>query len=63
MRLQQIISEGLRRKHIHLSKEQTKRESQINVLAQDLKGSALHAQRENLSQLEVYINIAVFALI
>ncbi|XP_012232498.1 uncharacterized protein [Linepithema humile] len=52
----QIVNEGLRRKHIDLSKEQTKRESQINVLAQDLKGSALRAQRENLSQIEAEHN-------
>ncbi|TGZ32334.1 Uncharacterized protein DBV15_07217 [Temnothorax longispinosus] len=49
--LQQIVNDELRRTHCQLENSITLNESHMNVLARDLKNSALRIQRENLSQL------------
>ncbi|XP_071640709.1 uncharacterized protein [Temnothorax longispinosus] len=47
----QIVNDELRRTHCQLENSITLNESHMNVLARDLKNSALRIQRENLSQL------------
>ncbi|KAG7188098.1 hypothetical protein KM043_015948 [Ampulex compressa] len=48
----QVVSEEIRRAHIHLANSMALRESQFNILARDLENPALQAQRENLTQLQ-----------
>lgn len=54
MYLQQVVNDELSRTYYQLADSMALHESQINILARDLKNPALHAQRENLSQLQVH---------
>ena len=53
MHLQQI-SDELRRTYRQIANNFTLQKSQINILASDFENPMLHAQSENLSQLQVY---------
>ncbi|KAL6261687.1 hypothetical protein P5V15_006776 [Pogonomyrmex californicus] len=52
----QVVNDELNRTYYQLADSMALRESQINVLARDLKNPALRAQRENLSQLQAEHN-------
>lgn len=53
IRFQQAVNDEIRRTCRQLASNIKLQESQINMLA-SVKNSVLHAQRENLSQLQVY---------
>ncbi|KAL0115866.1 hypothetical protein PUN28_011027 [Cardiocondyla obscurior] len=49
----QMVNDELNRTHYQLADNLSLNESQISLLARDLKNPALHVQRENLSQLQI----------
>ncbi|XP_018392295.1 PREDICTED: aryl hydrocarbon receptor nuclear translocator 2-like [Cyphomyrmex costatus] len=53
----QVVSDELSRTYYQLADSMALHESQINVLARDLKNPALRFQRENLSQLQAEHNM------
>ncbi|XP_011698026.1 PREDICTED: circadian locomoter output cycles protein kaput-like isoform X2 [Wasmannia auropunctata] len=53
----QVVNDELSRTYYQLADRMALHESQINVLARDLKNPALRAQRENLTQLQAEYNM------
>lgn len=54
MRFQQTVNDELRRTYRQIASNITLQESQINMLTNDFENPILHAQRKNLSQLQVH---------
>jgi len=52
--LQQMVNDELSRTYYQLADSMALHDSQISILAHDLKNPAFRAQRENLSQLQVH---------
>jgi len=48
-----MVNDELSRTYYQLADSMALQDSQISILARDLKNPALRAQRENLSQLQV----------